>query len=96
MTSTASTVLACPSSAGGKNWPSGAYSPDSGMMYFPMRNTCSTVTPISNKPTLDSLYAIARKDAPIPGFSGQLGTVLEGQESTGAAGNYELTIRVAT
>ncbi len=83
MTSTASTVLACPSSAGGRNWPSGAYSPDSGMMYFPMRNTCSMVTPISNKPTLDSLYAIARKDAPVPGYTGQLGVLQAFSVATG-------------
>ena len=55
-------------------------------MYFPLRNTCSTVAAISDKPTLDSLYAIARKDAPVPGFSGQLGTVQAISVATGKAG----------
>jgi alcohol dehydrogenase (cytochrome c) len=41
----------CPSINGGKNWPAGAYSPLSGMMYFPVQNTCSnyTVTIASRK-----------------------------------------------
>lgn len=34
------TVLACPSLLGGKNQPSGAYSPDTGAMYMPMNNAC--------------------------------------------------------
>ncbi len=33
-------VLACPSLLGGKNQPSGAYSPETGAMYMPMNNTC--------------------------------------------------------
>ena len=34
------TVLACPHLVGGKNQPSGAYSPDTGAMYMPLNNTC--------------------------------------------------------
>ena len=33
-------VLACPSLLGGKNQPSGAYSPATGAMYMPMNNAC--------------------------------------------------------
>ena len=33
-------VLACPHLLGGKNQPSGAYSPDTGAMYMPMNNAC--------------------------------------------------------
>ena len=33
-------VLACPHLFGGKNQPSGAYSPDTGAMYMPMNNAC--------------------------------------------------------
>ena len=33
-------VLACPHLLGGKNQPSGAYSPDTGAMYMPMNNSC--------------------------------------------------------
>ncbi len=34
----------CPSFAGGKNWPAGAYSPKTGLMYMPLENLCSVVT----------------------------------------------------
>ncbi|MBO9574486.1 MAG: PQQ-binding-like beta-propeller repeat protein [Sphingobium sp.] len=34
----------CPSFAGGKNWMEGAYSPNTGLMYMPLQNLCSTVT----------------------------------------------------
>jgi len=50
------TVTVCPNSNGGKNWPAGAYSPLTRMMYFPLENTCSQVTAILDKPSLQSLY----------------------------------------
>jgi PQQ-dependent dehydrogenase (methanol/ethanol family) len=31
----------CPSATGGKNWPAGAYSPLTKIMYYPLQNTCS-------------------------------------------------------
>jgi len=34
----------CPSFAGGKNWPEGAYSPKTNLMYMPLQNICSVVT----------------------------------------------------
>ena len=33
----------CPAFTGGKNWPPGAYSPKTGLMYMPLENLCSTV-----------------------------------------------------
>ena len=33
----------CPAFTGGKNWPSGAYSPKTGLMYMPLENLCSIV-----------------------------------------------------
>ncbi len=33
----------CPGGDGGKNWPAGAYSPDTGAMYMPLQNTCSRI-----------------------------------------------------
>jgi len=50
------TVLACPNANGGKNWPAGAYSPLTKMMYFPLQNTCAQVTAVLDKPSLQSLY----------------------------------------
>jgi alcohol dehydrogenase (cytochrome c) len=37
-------VEVCPAFTGGKNWPEGAYSPRTGLMYMPLQNICSTVT----------------------------------------------------
>jgi alcohol dehydrogenase (cytochrome c) len=34
----------CPAFTGGKNWPAGAYSPVTGLMYMPLQNLCSVVT----------------------------------------------------
>ena len=36
-------VLSCPYLYGGKNQPSGAYSPNTNAMYMPLNNTCTTV-----------------------------------------------------
>jgi len=69
------TVTACPSSGGGKNWPAGAYSPLTNTLFYPLRDTCSTVTAIAEKPSQESLYAIARKNAEVPGDDGKVGNV---------------------
>ncbi len=37
-------LAVCPAFTGGKNWPPGAYSPATGLMYMPLENLCSTVT----------------------------------------------------
>ncbi len=37
-------LAVCPAFTGGKNWPPGAYSPETGLMYMPLENLCSTVT----------------------------------------------------
>ena len=34
------TKLICPGSNGGKNWPAGAYSPTTNVMYMPLQNMC--------------------------------------------------------
>ena len=34
----------CPAFTGGKNWPAGAYSPDTHLMYEPLQQLCSVVT----------------------------------------------------
>ena len=47
--------LVCPSSSGGKNWPAGAYSPMTGVMYFPLQNTCMRATSGEPGPTFDFL-----------------------------------------
>jgi PQQ-dependent dehydrogenase (methanol/ethanol family) len=41
--------LVCPSTSGGKNWETGAYSPKTGLMYYPLQNTCATETAVVEK-----------------------------------------------
>ena len=62
--------LVCPTALGGKNWPSGTYSPIANVMFFPLQNTCATMAPTLSRPSLDSLYGL-RSDARLaPGHSG--------------------------
>jgi len=63
------TKLICPSTSGGKNYPSGTYSPLTGTMYYPLQNTCMQET--SGERTLDpnenSLYRFSSKIEISPG-----------------------------
>ena len=68
------TVHVCPNSNGGKNWPGGAYSPLTKLMYFPLENTCMDVTATIDKPTLSSLYG-TRAASTVNDPNGMLGTV---------------------
>jgi PQQ-dependent dehydrogenase (methanol/ethanol family) len=38
------TLMVCPGTNGGKNWPAGAYSPKTNAMYMPMQNMCMNAT----------------------------------------------------
>ncbi len=62
-------LLICPSLAGGKNYHAGAYSPLTGLMYFPLQNTCMTSTSVAEEPSLDDLYALRNSDQIAPGQS---------------------------
>jgi PQQ-dependent dehydrogenase (methanol/ethanol family) len=61
----------CPGMNGGKNWPAGAYSPLTGLMYFPLQNLCMEATSL---PPDSSLYAIGAKGMLAPGVK-DAGTV---------------------
>jgi PQQ-dependent dehydrogenase (methanol/ethanol family) len=50
--------LICPSLNGGKNYHAGAYSPLTGIMYFPLHNTCMQATSNSEVWQPDDAYAI--------------------------------------
>jgi alcohol dehydrogenase (cytochrome c) len=76
-------LLICPTMSGGKNWPAGAYSPLTHMMYFPLHNTCADVTAVLDKPSLESLYGIAGKAHPDP-EEHNIGTVQAISVETGA------------
>ena len=63
--------LICPSYVtGGKDWEAGAYSPLTGLMYFPLRNTCSRMMALDD----GSLYNLPKRDQIAPGTD-QVGTV---------------------
>jgi alcohol dehydrogenase (cytochrome c) len=66
--------LICPSLAGGKNYHAGAYSPMTGLMYFPLQNTCMTSQSVAARPSLDELYAIRNRDQIAPGTQ-NVGTI---------------------
>ncbi|HEY8519366.1 MAG TPA: PQQ-binding-like beta-propeller repeat protein [Gammaproteobacteria bacterium] len=67
-------VFVCPTTNGGKNWPAGAYSPRTGLMYFPMQNTCMTTRSIADKATPEMIYAINNSTVITPGETG-VGTI---------------------
>ena len=78
------TKLICPSTSGGKNYPAGTYSPQTGLMYYPLQNTCMEET--SGERTLDpnenSLYRFSSKIVITPGEQ-NVGTLQAISASTG-------------
>jgi alcohol dehydrogenase (cytochrome c) len=76
------TILVCPSTNGGKNWPAGAYSPRTGSMYFPMSNTCMNSTSIAEEGTPELTYALDNETVIAPGAAG-VGTIQAISASTG-------------
>ena len=74
------TILVCPSYFGGRDWQAGAYSPLTGSMFFPLRNTCAQMT-ASLEERL-ALYALNVDDQIAPGTD-QLGTVYAVSVKTG-------------
>jgi alcohol dehydrogenase (cytochrome c) len=59
-------VLACPSWLGGKDQPSGAYSPDTGAMYMPMNNTCADIAMAVDRAQTSDGYALNVRIRHIP------------------------------
>lgn len=49
--------LVCPSLGGGKDWPAGAYSPRTRLMYQPQQNMCMLLTGDTDSPTRSDGYA---------------------------------------
>lgn len=60
-------VLACPHLLGGKDQPSGAYSPDTGAMYMPMNNTCVDLTTSVEVAAVSDGYALSTRVRHVPG-----------------------------
>ncbi len=51
--------LVCPGVDGGKNWPTTAYSPKTGLLYAPLQNLCMEPIIATTDPKPDDWYAIA-------------------------------------
>ena len=64
----------CPTTLGGKNWPSGTLSPLGNVMFFPLQNTCMTSTPTLSRPSPDSLYGLNNSNE-IAGNGANVGTI---------------------
>jgi len=60
----------CPTPTGGKNWPSGTYSPLNNVMYYPLQNTCMTIEATHNRQTPESLYGVRSRAELAPGATG--------------------------
>ena len=83
--------LVCPTTNGGKLWPTGAYSPLTGLMYFPLQNTCMNTTSLTPEPVFDFLneggrqgsrYGIRNQTMIAPGTE-NVGTVIAISVETG-------------
>ena len=48
----------CPSMTGGKNWPAGAYSPETNTMYMPLQNSCMNAASTVEEPDPSLLYTL--------------------------------------
>ena len=76
-------LLICPSTSGGKNYPAGTYSPLTGLMYYPLQNTCMMSTSAAEEQSLDDLYAIRNRVQITPGTD-NVGTIEAISVETGA------------
>ena len=76
------TKLICPSTSGGKNYPAGTYSPLTGLMYFPLQNTCMMTTATSDKQSADEVYAESSRVEIAPGAK-DVGTIWAISPKTG-------------
>jgi PQQ-dependent dehydrogenase (methanol/ethanol family) len=75
--------LICPAMSGGKNYPAGTYSPQTGLMYFPLQNTCMMATSTSETPNIEELYAIRTRNM-LPEGVDTVGLIEAISVSTGA------------
>jgi alcohol dehydrogenase (cytochrome c) len=75
-------LLICPSASGGKNYPSGTYSPLTGVMYYPLQNTCMMATSAADSQSIEELYAIRTRVQITPGEE-NVGTIQAMSVETG-------------
>jgi alcohol dehydrogenase (cytochrome c) len=61
------TLMVCPGTNGGKNWPAGAYSPRTNAMYMPMQNMCMNATIQSGERDPRLVYGFSSEYIAAPG-----------------------------
>jgi PQQ-dependent dehydrogenase (methanol/ethanol family) len=61
------TLMVCPGTNGGKNWPAGAYSPRTNAMYMPMQNMCMNATVQSGERDPRLVYGFSTEYIGAPG-----------------------------
>ena len=79
---TGDTRFICPTTNGGKNWETAAYSPLTNMMYVPLQNTCMETTAVAETRQKTSLYGISSKNQIATGTD-NVGTVFAISVETG-------------
>jgi alcohol dehydrogenase (cytochrome c) len=77
-------IVTCPGSTGGKNWPAGAYSPLTNMMYMPLQNMCQTATTTTDQRDPSKVYGLTMAQRIAPGTD-KVGTVWGISVETGQA-----------
>jgi PQQ-dependent dehydrogenase (methanol/ethanol family) len=75
-------IVVCPGSTGGKNWPAGAYSPQTNLMYFPLQNMCQTATTTTDQRDPSKVYGLSMVQQLPPGVD-KVGTVWAISAETG-------------
>ena len=80
------TAFICPTMNGGKNWPAGAYSPLTNMMYMPLANTCMELTAVAESRKKTSLYGTSAKPSIAPNSNDKVGTIYAISAETGVTG----------
>jgi alcohol dehydrogenase (cytochrome c) len=78
------TRLVCPGMSGGKNWPAGAYSPRTGLMYYPLQNMCMEATVSTGERDPAQVYGLSTKDMITPGAEDKVGSAWAISVETGA------------
>jgi alcohol dehydrogenase (cytochrome c) len=59
--------LICPSTSGGKNYPAGTFSPLTGVMFYPLNNTCMSATSGNQPVDTNVTYALRNRVQITPG-----------------------------
>ncbi|HEX6997227.1 MAG TPA: PQQ-binding-like beta-propeller repeat protein [Gammaproteobacteria bacterium] len=76
------TIMVCPGTNGGKNWPAGAYSPRTNAMYVPEQNMCMNATTETDQRDPELVYGFDAEQIMAPGKD-QVGVIYAVSAETG-------------